>query len=180
VSDPAPRFLYVLEQMVKAINSAFTLLASGLVVLIVAIVLYAIVTRIVGISALWTHDVTQFAFLYVFFLALAPALQSGHHITVELFDDAVPKFLRRYVFHIAGFLVLLFGCVLFWQVWKTTVRAFSDNRLAVAAIAVPLKWIYIAGPIGVAQFILTVIVQLGRAQWPAEGQMTKSTTDADL
>lgn len=178
MSDPAPRGLIALEQMVKAVNHAFTLLASGLVVVIVAIVLYAIATRMVAVSALWTHDITQFAFLYVFFLALAPALQSGHHISVELFDAAVPKVLRRYVFHIAGILVVLFGCVLFWQLWKTTIRAFSDNRLAVAAIAVPLKWIYIAGPIGAAQFILTGIVQLGRAQWPVEEPFANTTSDA--
>jgi hypothetical protein len=76
-----------------------------------------------------------------------------------------------YVLHLAALLTILFGAVFLWQLWRSTSRAFGDNRLAVAAITVPLKWIYVIGPIGTFQFILTGIAELGRVQWPAGGSM---------
>ena len=165
----APRWFLTFEAVTRATNRAFAAASSALALVIVAAVIVAVLARMASATVLWPHDVAQFALLYLFFLALAPALESGHHVGVELFDSAVPRAIRRYIFHIAALLVITFGCILLWQLWRTTARAFADDRLAIAAIAVPLKWIYIAGPIGSIQFILTGLAQLGRAQWPVSG-----------
>ena len=171
MSGEAPIWFRRYDQVTKSVNRTFAAAASIGTVVIVGLVLFAVVSRVAGVPILWPYDVAQFALAYVFFLGLAPTLESGHHVVVELFDKAVPRPLRPYVLHLAALLTILFGAVFLWQLWRSTSRAFGDNRLAVAAITVPLKWIYVIGPIGTFQFILTGIAELGRVQWPAGGSM---------
>ena len=97
----------------------------------------------------------------------ALAFESGHHVVVELFDRLIPRPVRPYVQQFAAVLTIVFGAVFLYQLYRMTSRAFADDRLAVAAIAVPLKWVYIIGPIGIVQFNLTALAELGRAQWKA-------------
>lgn len=171
MSGEAPIWFRGYDRAVRAINRAFAAAASVGTLVIVGLVLFAVASRAAGVPILWPFDVAQFALAYVFFLGLAPALESGHHVVVELFDRAVPRPIRPYVLHIAALLTLVFGTVFLWQLWRSTSRAFDDNRLAVAAIAVPLKWIYVIGPIGTVQFILTAIAELGRVHW-SDGRPT--------
>jgi TRAP-type C4-dicarboxylate transport system permease small subunit len=171
----APRWFELFERMVKAVNRAFAATASLLTLIIVLLVLLAVVTRIAGSPALWPYDIAQFVLVYVVFLAMAPALESGHHVVVELFDGFIPGVVRRFVGHIAMALVIVFGAFFFWHLYRVTARAFDDNRLAVAAIAVPLKWVYLIGPIGIAQFILTALTGFGRAIWPTNGAVAAHT-----
>ena len=39
----------------------------------------------------WVLDITIFLLVFVFFLAVAPALESGSHIEVDLFDPLIPS-----------------------------------------------------------------------------------------
>ena len=54
-----------------------------------------------------------------------------------------------------------------WQLARLSSQEFADSRLAQATIPIPLRWIYVLGPVGAAQFVLTALVQLGRAHWQA-------------
>jgi len=58
--------------------------------------------------------------------------------------------------------------LLLTQLGRMTLQAIDDNRLATAVIEVPLKWLYVAGPAGAMQFLLTSLAQLGRARWPTD------------
>lgn len=162
------------ERATKAVNRVFAASASLCAVAIVLLVLLAVAARLSGSHILWPYDIATFTLVYVVFLSLAPALESGHHVAVELFDRMLPRPIRGFSLHVAAILTTVFGVVLFWQLYRMTSRAFSDDRLAVAAIAIPLKWVYVIGPIGVAQFILTALADLGRAQWG--GAATSSST----
>jgi TRAP-type C4-dicarboxylate transport system permease small subunit len=162
---PTPIWFQRFEVATRAVNRVFAAAACLATVLIVLLVLGSVGARVMGTHLLWPYDVAQFTLVYVVFLALAPALESGHHVVVELFDAVIPHFIRPWVQHVAAVLTILFGAVLLYQLYRVTSRAFADDRLAVAAITVPLKWVYVIGPIGTAQFILTALAELGRAQW---------------
>jgi len=172
-SSPSPlgRAFGLYETLVKRLNSLFTLVACGLVVFVVAIVILAIVAREMGASLLWVNDVAQIAFVYLAFLSFGPALASGHHVTVELFETLMPTPLRRHLDAIAALACIIFGAVFLYQLWNLAGRAVADNRLAVMAIPIQLKWIQLAGLIGVAQFLLTAVLQFGLAlSRPGEAQ----------
>ena len=151
------------EALVKRLNSLFTLFACGLVMVIVGVVILAIVTREMGISLLWANDAAQIAFVYLTFLSFGPALASGHHVTVELFEPLVPRALRRHLDVVASLACITFGGIFLYELWNLASRSFADDRMANMAISIQLKWIQLAGLIGVAQFCLTAVLQLGVA-----------------
>ena len=160
-----PGWFAGLERAAKAINRAFAAAASILALVILAVVLIDVTLRWVAEPTVWAHDIARYTLLYLFFFALAPALESGHHVAVDMFDRIVPAPLRPYQAHAAAVLTAAFGGLLLWQLARLTSQAFADNRLAPATIPLPLRWIYVFGPIGAAQFVLTALVQLGRAHW---------------
>jgi TRAP-type C4-dicarboxylate transport system permease small subunit len=157
------RALALAERTAEGINRLFVVLACTLALAIVAVILYDVTLRTLATPPVWAHDVARYALLYLFFLALGPALASGHHVVVDMFDRLVPDRLRRWQPHAAAAVSLVFGAVLLWQLLRITGQTFADGRLAPAVIPVPLKWIYVAGPIGAAQFVFVALVQLARA-----------------
>lgn len=163
----APGWFAGLERAARAINRAFAAAAGILALAILGVVLIDVTLRWVAEPTVWAHDIARYALLYLFFLALAPALESGHHVAVDMFDRLLPPRLRPYQAHAASVLTAAFGALLLWQLTRLTSQAFADNRLAPATIALPLRWIYVLGPVGAAQFVLTALVQLGRAHWQA-------------
>jgi TRAP-type C4-dicarboxylate transport system permease small subunit len=169
MSRQAPVWFRHFERKTRAVNRIFAAIASALALVIVVLVLVAVIARLFGSHILWPYDITQFAMVYLVFLAMAPAMETGHHVVVELFDALLPPSVRRYVQYVAAIMVIIFGTVLFYQLYRMTSRAFADDRLAVAAIAVQLKWVYLIGPIGILQFILTAFADLGRAHWRMTG-----------
>lgn len=160
MSTDSMRALALFETWVRRLNSLFAVIARILVMAIVVVIILAIVTREMGIGLIWANDVAQIAFVYVAFLSFGPALQTGHHVTVELFEPIVPAPLRRHLDTVAAFACLLFGSVFLYQLWNLTGRAFADDRMANMAISIELKWIQVAGPLGVALFCLTALQQL--------------------
>ncbi len=163
----APDWFVGLERGAKAINRAFAAAASILALAILVVVLIDVTLRWFAEPTIWANDAARYLLLYLFFLALAPALESGHHVAVDMFDRLLPAPLRPYQAHAAAVLTAAFGSLLLWQLSRLTSQAFADDRLAPATIPIPLRWIYVLGPVGAAQFVLTALVQLGRAQWQA-------------
>jgi TRAP-type C4-dicarboxylate transport system permease small subunit len=163
------------ETFTRAVNRLFALAACVLVMAIVLVVVREVVLRY-GFNApsTWGMDVARYLLLFTFFLALAPALESGHHVHVDLFDPLVPPAWRRW-FHLFGYvLVVFFGAVLFWYVLEVTLDVFGTDEFSFSVIPIRLKYIYWIGPLGTLQFLLTGCVQLLRA-WspqplPANGQ----------
>jgi TRAP-type C4-dicarboxylate transport system permease small subunit len=152
-----------LERATRAVNRVFALIASILVLAIVAVILREVVFRY-GLNepSIWALDSARFALLFVFFLAVAPALESGHHVHVDLFDPVIPAHLRWY-FRLLGYaLTLFFGAVLFWYVLDTAIEAFETDELSFSVVPVKLKYLYWIGPVGLLQFLLTALVQLIR------------------
>ena len=99
--------------------------------------------------------------VYLFFLALAPALEAGSHVSVDLFRQLVPPRLRHFVLVLGCALTVGFGAILWVMVLNDTIEAFADNNpFPASTIPMKMKYIWVVGPIGVAQFVLTALVLL--------------------
>lgn len=146
----------------RRVNRLFLTLAGILVAVILAMIAYDLVLRNVFDSpTLWALDLSRFMLVYVFFLALAPALEGGSHVAVDIVEHYLPPAGKRYLKMFALLLVVVFGCFLLWQITRTTLEAFDEDGLFPTTIEVKMKWVYWIGPIGVIQFLLTAIAQLG-------------------
>lgn len=163
----APAWFRACERSVAAVNRWFLTAATLLVLLIVAVILFDVISRSVfDAPTLWAFDVARFTLLYVTFLGLAPALASGSHIAVDMFDSMLPKAIRPAVPFFAAGLTFAFGAVLLWHVFALAGETFADGRIAQATIAIPEKWIWLPAPFGCALFVAVAAVQFGRAIWP--------------
>src|SRR5262245_28148688 len=155
------------EAFTRAVNRIFAFIGCILVMVIVLIVVREVVLRY-GFNApsTWALDVARYLLMFTFFLALAPALESGHHVHVDLFDPLFPPAWRRWL-HLFGWaLVVFFGAVLFWYVLDVTIDVFETDEVSFSVVPVKLKYLYWIDPIGTFQFLLTGCVQLVRA-WSA-------------
>lgn len=152
------------EAFTRTVNRLFALAASVLAAAIVLVVVREVVLRY-GFNApsTWGMDITRYLLQFTFFLALAPALESGHHVHVDLFDPLVPRAWRRWQRVSGHALVVFFGAVLLWYVLELTIDAFETDELSFSVIPIKLKYVYWIGPVGTLQFLLTGCVQLLRS-----------------
>ena len=106
--------------------------------------------------------ITIFLLVFVFFLALAPTLQSGGHIEVDMFDALIPDSLRKPVRFIGKLLTVTFAAIFFWYVAAFYHDIVEVDEISFTMLIVQLKYIYWIGPVGAFQFLLTAIVLLVR------------------
>jgi putative solute:sodium symporter small subunit len=158
-ADAGPRWLVALERFTQVVNRIFAGIACLLVLVIMTLIVVAVVFRY-GLHApiAWVLDVTIFILAFVFFLAVAPALESGSHIEVDLFDPLIPRSMRKAQRLIGKALTLIFACVFLWFVVRYYAEIVEVDELSFTMITVPLKYVYWIGPVGAAQFLLTAIV----------------------
>jgi TRAP-type C4-dicarboxylate transport system permease small subunit len=156
--------LSALARFTRAVNRAFTVI-GGILVLAIVILIVQDVVRRYGFNAptVWALDLSSFLLLYLFFFALAPALQAGTHVNVDMFLGLMGPRLRSLMPAVSCAAVLVFGLVFLDNLWEATVEAFEDDSLAPTAMPVKLKWLYIVGPVGTAEFVLTALVMLASA-----------------
>ncbi len=164
----APAWFRACERGVAAVNRWFLTAAALLVLLMVALILFDVISRsFFNAPTVWAFDIVRFALLYATFLGLAPALEKGSHVVVDMFETLLPSAIRSAVPFVASGLTLVFGVVLLWHIVRLASEAFADGRIAQATIAVPEMWVWLPAPVGSALFVAVAAVQLGRAVWPA-------------
>ncbi len=143
---------------VAATNRGF-LTASGLMILaVLAAMLWDIVSRnVFNQPTLGALDMSRFALVFIFFLALAPALEGGAHVAVDILYEYLPHGGKRSLQILAQLLVIVFTLILLFYVYQETRESFEDNGSFPTAIPVKMKYVYWIGPVGTAQFLLTAV-----------------------
>ena len=151
------------EAFTRVVNWAFAALACILVLIIMTLIVVSVFYRYVLDDPIaWVLDITIFLLVFVFFLAVAPALQSGSHIEVDMFDPLIPTAWRKPVRMLGKLLTLIFAAIFFWFVLAYYRDIVEIDELSFTMITVQLKLIYWIGPVGAFQFLLTAIVQFIR------------------
>lgn len=151
----------MLERFTRRVNRVFLWIAGWLAAATLAIITYDLVLRnVFDEPTTWALDVSRFMMVYLFFFALAPALESGAHVSVDILEQNMPPKVRRWLQILAMVFVLIFGAFLFWQVMRFTIEAYEDNALFPTFIRIRLIEVYWIAPVGVAEFLLTALAML--------------------
>jgi TRAP-type C4-dicarboxylate transport system permease small subunit len=176
--DHGRAWLDAAEAFTRAVNRVLALAASLLVAAIVVVIVREVVLRY-GFNApsTWALDTARYLLLFTFFLALAPALESGHHVHVDLFDRLFPPAWHRWQSLAGWLLVVFFGAALFWYVLDLTIDVFETDELGFSVVPIKLKYVYWIGPIGTLQFLLTGCVRLLRAWSEPATQAANAAAD---
>lgn len=156
--DNGWKFFKYYINFIKKVNKIFTGL-SGVLILVIAILLFQDVIRryFLNDPTSWALDISRFILVYVVFLSLAPALESGQHVTVDFLKEIISENKQRWLNIIVFLVVALFGAVLFWKLSVITLEVIQDNRMFPIQLPIPVKYVYAIAPIGALQFTLTAI-----------------------
>ena len=157
-----PRWLNVSARITSRVNRAFLAVSCLLAAAIMLMILQDVVRRYAfNDPSSWVLDICSFMLVYLFFLALAPALEAGSHVSVDLFKQLLPRRFQHGVLVLGGIFTVVFGAVLFMMLLDEALQAFADdNSFPASTIPVKMKYIWVVGPVGVAQFVLTMLVLL--------------------
>src|SRR4029079_7972442 len=164
----------------RAVSRWFAAAPCLLVLVIMTAIIVQIVYRFVLDDPIaWVLDITIFLLVFVFFLAVAPALQSGSHIEVDMFDSLIPKRRHKTVRLIGKLLTVAFGAIFLWYVTAFYYDIVELDEVSFTILIVQLKYLYWIGPLGAGQFLLTSIVLLIRV-WrdPLAGDKEAMILDA--
>ncbi|MGE3645331.1 MAG: TRAP transporter small permease [Beijerinckiaceae bacterium] len=160
---PGPVWLDRFEAFTRIVNRIFAALACLIVMVIMILLVVGVFFRYALHDPIpWILDVTIFMLAFVFFLAVAPALESGSHIEVDLFDPLIPRTMRKAQRIVGKLLTLVFAGVFLWFVAHYYAEIVEADELSFTMITIPLKYVHWIGPVGAAQFLLTAIVQFIR------------------
>ncbi|MBX9840290.1 MAG: TRAP transporter small permease subunit [Xanthobacteraceae bacterium] len=152
-----------LETFTRIVNRIFAALACLLVLVIMTAIVVQIVYRFVLDDPIaWVLDITIFLLVFVFFLSVAPALQSGSHIEVDMFDALIADRYRKAVRLIGKILTVIFAAIFLWTVAAFYTDIVEIDEVSFTMLIVQLKYLYWIGPLGALQFLLTAVVLLIR------------------
>lgn len=148
----------------RGVNRVLLALAGLMAAAILLALTYDLVARnVFDAPTVWALDISRYMMFFLFFLALAPALESGSHVSVDILEHYLPPGPKRVMQILACVLTLVFGAFLMWQICRSTYEAFVDDSLFPTYVPIKLKHVYWIAPVGVLQFLLTGIVMLGEA-----------------
>ena len=157
-------WLDAFTRFTSAVNRVFLTIAGIVIAVILAIISYDLVLRnVFDAPTLWALDFSRFLLVFAAFFAMAPTLEHGQHVAVDLVEQMMKPGPRRIMQIFALGLVLIFAAFLMWQITRTTIEAFEDDSLFPTVVPVKLKHIYWVGPLGILQFILTGFARLANA-----------------
>ena len=148
-----------LTRVVTGINRVFLVFAAAVIVMLAVFMTFVVVRRYVFSAPLgWALDVARAMFAYSVFFALAPTLQNGNHVSMDLVHDRLPPVWKHWATTLAWVMVLAFTALLLWKVGDHALTSFETGRRFPGSWQVPAKYIHVAAPIGVAQMFLTAVV----------------------
>ena len=152
-----------LEAFTRVVNRIFAALACLLVLVIMTAIVVQIVYRFVLDDPIaWVLDITIFLLVFVFFLSVAPALQSGSHIEVDMFDALIADRYRKAVRLIGKILTVIFAAIFLWTIAASYTDIVEIDEVSFTMLIVQLKYLYWIGPLGALQLLLTAVVLLIR------------------
>lgn len=137
-------------------------LAGVLTVVLLVIMVYDLIARnVFDAPTDWALDLARFLLIFIFFLGVAPTLERGGHVAVDVLERYLSRRMNKVFAFIANSLTLLFGAFLLWEISKATIHAFRYDDLFPTFVPLKQKYVYWVGPLGMVQFLLTGLVILG-------------------
>ena len=144
------------------LSDVMAALAGAILVFITAAVCYTIGTRFLFTkTTIWIMQTTEYALLWIVFLATTWLLREGGHITTDVIYSHLNEKTKRYLdcvmFVIGGLACAILACFGIDYVGRCIMNGITDVR----AVTVPKWTIFIIIPVG--SILLTI--QLFRMAW---------------
>jgi len=132
-----------------------------IVMLMSAWITYDVLARnLLGIGSPWFFDLSEYALVWVTFLAAPWVLLQDRHVRIELLIDVLPAKVQR-IIGIAVCLLAFAACaVLFWKTSAAALQYYQNNVMMPRIWRIPRIWPYSAIPIGSGLLAIAFLVRL--------------------
>ena len=137
-----------------------------LLVLMVVLVSISVTLRYVFSTGLvWSEELVRYAYIWLIFLGSVTAVQQNAHIGLDIFTEALPRSLRRWVYCLGDVLVMAFLLV---QTYYGVVLILKTQGMLSATMRIPMSWVYWIFPLSGVLMLVEMLRQL-RRHWTSGG-----------
>lgn len=127
-----------------------------LVVMVISVAI-GVIARMMDAAAVWTNEVSRYAFLWSVYLGSVVAVKRKSHIALDLLAQFFPKKLNKWIKAISNvFLLVLFFMIFFYgaELVKNTWNISSSS------LQIPVGLIYSVIPLSFLLMFIYTLVQL--------------------
>jgi TRAP-type C4-dicarboxylate transport system permease small subunit len=149
-----------LQRLIKVLTALELTIACVAGVMIFVLVLFQAVQRYLPLPPIiWTGELSQFALIWLTFVAAGVLVTRNGHIALQLVDSLPSPTAVRIVQTLALALVTLIAAGFTWACWELV---SSAGFLTSPALGLPMPWVYAIALIGLAS--TTVRAAVGAVQ----------------
>lgn len=146
----------------ERLTGGLALIAACLIPLMSLWITWDVITRnLFGMASPWAFDLSEYALVWITFLAAPWILLNDRHIRIELLVDALPVRAQR-AFGIAVSIVAIGACAVL--AWRTGIAAWDyywRGDMMPRIWRIPRIWPYAIIPVGSALLTLAFVFRLG-------------------
>lgn len=155
------KFISAADRIFDDVVKYLSYLAAAILVLIsVSISLDVVLRYTINNPLKWVFEGTEYALLFITFLAATWVLQKDEHVRLDLALNAMGERLRTGINAFTSLLMALVCLVLTWSSAKYTIYLFQHDVTIIKYYTIPQFVIYFIIPVG---FFLLFIQSLKRA-----------------
>lgn len=104
----------------------------------------------------WSEELIRYGFIWLFWICAPVLVWRGALFSVDLVVNALPERVRAAVTFITNIGILILTGSYVYYGW---IMAEINGRQFSSALSLPLKWIYLAIPVGSALIVVAVLAQ---------------------
>ncbi len=155
------KFISAADKIFDDVIKYLSYLAAAMLVLMsLSISLDVVLRYTINYPIKWVFEATEYALLFITFLAATWVLQKDEHVRLDLALNAMGERLRTGINAFTSLLMALVCLVLTWSSAKYTIYLFQHDVTIIKYYTIPQFVIYFIIPVG---FFLLFIQSLKRA-----------------
>jgi len=152
-----------MTRVVRILLSLERLLLAGIMLTMVALYTLAILTRELAPSyasdVAWIDEATRILLVWMVFLGLGLALQSGRHVAMSTLFDAMPGRTRRLLGKLIDLVGIGFALYLAWLGFGMTRFVAGAGQIS-PTLGISMAWLYAVLPLGFVLLALRYVLDL--------------------
>ncbi|MBT4018318.1 MAG: TRAP transporter small permease [Alphaproteobacteria bacterium] len=131
----------LLSRLVIGLARLCGMISALLIILVLAVVSYAVIQRyVLQTPLLWGDEFIGYVLVSIIMFGTAEALRKNDHISIDLLTSRAKPHHQRFVRIWGDTAVFLFAAMLGWSTWTTIVFAYGFGEYSMGYIEIP-TWI---------------------------------------
>ena len=139
-----------IDRIINRVVEGFGVLAGCLLCLMIFMTFFESAARYTGHPTTWTAEFTEYALVYLVFLAISYAEKYGDHIRVDFFISLLPTKIKNRVEIFNTFCIIVLSIALTYYGAKFSLKSYAFDVLSPTPMRVPMVLVQGILPVGMA------------------------------